>query len=152
MRAGLMRAGLAIALATMLAAGALPAAGQDGWHGAGLLERLDGDGDGAISRDEARAFGDRRFADWDRDGDGWVSEAEMIEAAQERVVLGVAKVFARLDTNGDGRLERAELEAGGTALFDRIDADGDGRVSIEEVRARWLADRYDGETGASGDN
>jgi hypothetical protein len=151
-----MRAGLAIAVAAALAAGTVPAvAGQGMGHGAPggpLMERLDLDGDGAIDREEARAFGDRRFEEWDRKGDGAVTEAEMIEAIQARIARRFGRMFARLDENGDGRLERAELAAGGTALFDRIDADGDGRVSIEEVRAGWLAGRRDGRNATSSQN
>ncbi len=119
--------------------------GDSSGHGARLLERLDRDGDGAISREEARSLGDARFGRWDRDGDGAVTEAEMIAAAQERVARRIGKVFARMDRNGDGRLERAELEAAGEARFERMDADGDGRVTVDEIReirARWRAGRH----------
>lgn len=140
----------AAALAAVLMAGAPALAGSakaddSGDHagpGARLLERLDRDGDGAISRDEARSLGDARFRRWDRDGDGAVTEAEMIAAAEERVARRVGKVFARMDRNGDGRLERAELDAAGEARFERMDADGDGRVTVEEIRARWQAGRH----------
>lgn len=113
-----------------------PALAQDG-HGARLLGQLDRDGDRAISREEARVMRDERFRLWDRDGDGAVSEAEMVAVAQERIAARVAKMFARMDGNGDGRIERAELDAAGEARFERMDADGDGRASFQEIRARW---------------
>lgn len=82
-------------------------------------------------------MGDRRFQRWDRDGDGAVTEAEMVEAAHEHLALRIGKMFARLDRNDDGRLERAEIEARADARFERMDADGDGRVPIADIRARW---------------
>jgi Ca2+-binding EF-hand superfamily protein len=42
--------------------------------------------------------------------------------------------FQQRDTNGDGKLSRAELPA---ALFDRLDADKDGFVSEAELTALW---------------
>ncbi len=71
----------------------------------------------------------------------------MVAAAQERVARRAAKMFARMDRNGDGRIEPAELAARGQDRFERTDADGDGRVTMEEIRARWNARRHgdDGE-------
>lgn len=138
-----MKAVLAVTVAAAALAFGVPAlADPQGGHGGRLLERLDRDGDGAISRAEARSLGETRFKRWDRDGDGAVSEAEMIEAAQERVARRVGKMFARMDRNGDGRIERAELAAVADARFERMDADGDGRVSAEEIRARWQSRRH----------
>ena len=147
-----MKAFLAVTVAAAaLALGAPAVAGPEGGHGGGLFERIDLDGDGGISREEARSFGDMRFQRWDRDSDGAVTESEMVEAAQQRVAHRVGKMFARMDRNGDGRLERAELESAGQARFQRMDADGDGRVSFEEVRARWQARRH-GESEADPEN
>lgn len=146
-----MKRALAVGVAALLATGSLAAAAGPTGHGGRMLERLDLDGDGAVSRDEARAFGDARFQRWDRDSNGVVTEAEMIEAAQERIAARVGKMFARMDRNGDGRLERAELDAMGSARFERMDADGDGRISIEEIRARWRG-RHGGMGGGAPEN
>ena len=59
----------------------------------------------------------------------------MLARMQKRVAERVAKRFAMMDRNGDGRVERAEFEEGGTERFARQDTDGDGRVSREELRA-----------------
>lgn len=141
-----MKEVLAIAALAATLGAAQPALAQGG-HGARMLERLDRDGDRAISREEARAMSDERFGRWDRDGDGAVTEAEMVAAAQERIAERVAKMFARMDGNGDGRIERAELDAAGDARFERMDADDDGSVSFQEIRARWQKWRHgtDGE-------
>lgn len=146
-----MKTALVVGVAALLATGSLAAAAGAAGDGGRMLERLDLDGDGAVSRDEARAFGDERFQRWDSDSDGIVTEAEMIKAAQERIAARVGKMFARMDRNGDGRLERAELDAMGSARFERMDADGDGRISVEEIRARWRG-RHGGMGGGAPEN
>jgi Ca2+-binding EF-hand superfamily protein len=121
-------------LAAALATGAI-AAGAGG-HGERMLQRLDLNQDGAITLDEASAVRAVRFLHWDSDGDNAITEAEMLTAAQARMARRIAKMFARMDRNGDGRVERSEFDDHGAARFARLDTDGDGRVSGEEIRAR----------------
>lgn len=148
-----MKAVWALAFIATVTAGAPPGvAGMGDRHAMRVFERHDLDGDGVIGRDENRLFGDMRFQRWDRDSDGVVTEAEMVEAAQERAARRMAKMFARLDTNGDGRLEYAELEAMGAARFDGMDADGDGRLSLEEAQARWQARQHSPTSGAGSED
>jgi Ca2+-binding EF-hand superfamily protein len=53
-------------------------------------------------------------------------------------------MLVKYDSNHDGTLTRAELEAGLKADFDAADTNHDGRLDINEVRAvnqaRWSAD------------
>lgn len=44
--------------------------------------------------------------------------------------------FEMLDTNADGQLTRAELEAHRTARFTAADSNGDGMLSVEELQAQ----------------
>ena len=44
--------------------------------------------------------------------------------------------FDRLDTNGDGVVTEAELDARQTERFKKKDTDGDGMISEEEFKAR----------------
>jgi len=48
--------------------------------------------------------------------------------------------FSAVDTNGDGLLTMAELEAVGAARFTAADTDGDGALSVEEIVALRDAD------------
>ncbi|HUS53626.1 MAG TPA: EF-hand domain-containing protein [Thermohalobaculum sp.] len=105
-------------------------------HGDRMMRHLDLNGDGGISPDEANAVRAVHFLRLDTDGDGIITEAEMLERMQKRIAERIAKRFAMMDQNGDGRVERAEFEETGTARFKRLDADGDGRVSTEEFRAQ----------------
>ena len=130
-------AGSALIAAATLATGAPPALAEGaGGQGERMLQRLDLNRDGAISPAEAGAVRTVRFLRLDSDGDGVITEAEMLAAAQERIARRIAKKFARMDRNGDGRVERAEFDDRGAARFARLDNDGDGRVSREEIRAR----------------
>jgi Ca2+-binding EF-hand superfamily protein len=49
--------------------------------------------------------------------------------------------FERMDANKDGKLTRAEVDAGSQRLFERIDANKDGEVTHEEAEAGAVAIR-----------
>lgn len=84
-----------------------------------------------------------RFADLDADGDGSVTEAELLAYRQSKV--------AGLDANGDGKIDAGELVAQEMAEAKaraerraamRIaaqDLDGDGMLSVEELMAPPVA-------------
>lgn len=47
--------------------------------------------------------------------------------------------FERFDTNGDGVITQAEVEAIGAAKFAKSDTNGDGFLDAEELKARIMA-------------
>jgi hypothetical protein len=98
------------------------------------------------------------FADLDADKDGKVTGEEikarlMHKAEADLAVLKKARddAFAKLDTNSDGSISRAEFderaplptikdgEAMATANLNRFDKDKDGSVTQDEFRAPTLA-------------
>jgi Ca2+-binding EF-hand superfamily protein len=111
----------------------------------------------AISRLDGRA--DRLVRKLDTAGNGYVTEAEFVIAAQNR--------FTRLDRNGDGRLTADELTPEHGARrgphaderarehADRLDADHDGVVTAAEFSAAAKAKyaaldvRHDGKVTAA---
>lgn len=109
-------------------------AGPGGGHGHGMMHGMDLNGDGRISTAEAEAMRQVQFLRWDVDGDGLITEQEMLERHRARMEQRIAKRFAMLDANGDGRIERAEFEEHGAARFAAMDTDGDGAVAADEMR------------------
>nr|WP_241557385.1 hypothetical protein [Croceibacterium ferulae] len=59
--------------------------------------------------------------------------AEMTRAQAEQMA---ATAFARMDANGDGKLDAADRAAKQQARFQRLDTDGNGQLSPAEFTAR----------------
>ena len=51
---------------------------------------------------------------------------------------GGRQMMQSFDTNGDGNLTQAEIDAARAARFGQFDADGDGRLTLGEYEALWL--------------
>lgn len=82
-----------------------------GGKGRRFFKKVDTDGDGRISRDEAERYRTGRFETADLDRDGAVSKAEMIAAATRSATERAERLFARMDANGDGRVGADEYDA-----------------------------------------
>lgn len=129
-------------------AGAGPGAGAD------PLRRMDLDGNGEVTRDEAQRWRDQQFDRLDANSDGRLTPDEGMPGQGPRGLgaldkdgdgaissdefSGDASLVDRHDTDGDGRLRPGDLPAGPTPerakeRFDRLDANHDGVVTREEV-------------------
>src|SRR5438270_10508695 len=129
-----------------------------------ILERMDANKDGKISKEEARGPVAERFDQIDRNKDGFIDRDELKQMVRTMQALGKAKDgkakdkakfgkgfekgieppaassrfpdFDALDKDADGRLTREEVK--GTALekvFDEIDANKDGKIDPKEYEA-----------------
>lgn len=88
----------------------------------------------------------RKLLAADTDSDGKVSRAEFL-AAGKGGKADPAKRFAKLDANGDGTLDKAEIDAMLSRRFRRLDTNGDGLISADEraaAHARKGKDAGDG--------
>ena len=69
----------------------------------------------------------------DTDGDGKISLAEWTAFQEKRKAKGnPAKLFARIDTNKDGFIDKSELDAFLAKRFAKLDKNGDGVLSADE--------------------
>ena len=105
-----------------------------------IIERLDSDGSGSITGDEAKGFIAKYFDRIDANGDGEISEEELLHARENRgqkPKQGREDIKAA-DTDQNGAISIDEAtEAGLKKMvenFDRIDTDGDGQISEKEMR------------------
>jgi hypothetical protein len=70
----------------------------------------------------------------DTDGDGKISLLEWEAFQAKRGVKGdAAKSFARIDSNHDGFIDRAELDAFFAKRFAKLDKNGDGVLTPDEM-------------------
>jgi Ca2+-binding EF-hand superfamily protein len=147
-------------LAVLLAFVALSAAAGQGTASSPRLgqsaawTRADANGDGGLSREEARRLPslERQFDAIDSNADGvisgaevraWRDSARVAKRASKPAATskGVDEILRIADRDADGALSRAEFNRGlprFASRFGRIDADGDGSLSRGEL-ALWLA-------------
>lgn len=140
----------ALASVALIAAAAPEGAGGPR-HGA-MMERIkaaDTNGDGLISRDEAKALPmiAKHFDEIDTNHDGQISPDELrafhqkMRAQHEQMSeQRFAEHFKKLDTDGDGRISLAEAQANAPRLakhFQQIDTNGDGFISPDELKAAF---------------
>ncbi|MGQ0532534.1 MAG: EF-hand domain-containing protein [Caulobacteraceae bacterium] len=108
---------------------AQPAPAQQGLQ---LLQAMDANSDGSITRAEAEAARVVMFDRLDADDDEYLSEIERAAANGQGAVrrgLGAA------DANSDGRISRAEMMNLPYRGFDRLDRNDDDVISAEEGEA-----------------
>lgn len=86
-----------------------------------FFERLDTDKDGKITKAEYEASRAGEFKAADKNGDGFVTKEEFAAYGDQRRGEFVDRMFARLDKNGDGKLDAAELAAGRGKRGDRAE-------------------------------
>jgi Ca2+-binding EF-hand superfamily protein len=117
---------------------------------------MDTNGDGKISRAEHAAGAQTMFAKMDANNDGIVTADEMNASHPEtkssklkfwekkdKEEMSAAEKISVIDTNGDGRISRAEHEAGSEKMFTKMDTNDDGFLSREEFEAGHKAMKKD---------
>ena len=114
------------------------------------FERIDGDNDGNISKDEFRAYikerrtdrKKKKFARMDTDNDGQVTKDEYVAYKTKKA----ERKFSRMDKNSDGTVnveEHANCKKNkhkrhGGRIFHHMDSNDDGSVTQAESYEAWL--------------
>ena len=136
-----MKSVIALTAIALASAATVVLAAPEGQQRRGaMLERLkaaDTNADGLISRSEAAALPRiaKHFDQIDANRDGQVSFEELRAFhAAHRGDHG-KKMLKLADTDGDGKLSKAEALAAAAARFDRADANKDGFLTVEEMKA-----------------
>lgn len=126
-------------LASLIALGGAAAQAKDRGHGP-IFERIDANGDGAVTQEEVRAHAAARFAQADADNDGSLTAQEMLAL---RGGQRAERMLERHDTDGNGQLSAEELRAASEGrgekrlqrMLNRMDANDDGKLSLAEMNA-----------------
>ena len=133
-------------LAGGLLLAALPAFANDADD---KFKLMDTNGDGKVSREEHAAAAQAMFGKMDANSDGIVTADEMTAMHHEKKSsklkfwqkkdkhdeMSSSEKISIIDTNGDGKISRAEHEAGSAKMFTKMDANDDGVLSKEECEA-----------------
>jgi len=102
----------------------------------GAMMKADMNKDGVISRGEAMAMADTRFAAMDANRDGKATAAE-VKAGRDamRAARPAKPLRAGIDPNRDGAATQEEFRARAAKMFDRVDANRDGKIDATERQA-----------------
>ncbi len=123
----------------LLAAAVSPASADDTLDSAfRWFDSFDRDDDGALTIDEMRRLGGKRFRRADVDGDGAINAVEYlrgIPADDETERKRVLKRFQAIDTDKDALATGEEHDAFLALVVEAADADADGVMTRDEFEA-----------------
>jgi len=140
-----------LALASVGATAAYANDEQHGRHdprAAMRFDRLDADQSGDITFEEFSAAMKSRIGEADKDGDGQMTVGEIASEIERLRAERMAKrIVERFDTDGDGMLTAAEIVSRQKKMFALLDRNDDGKVEKQEMprgkfrhgnlRGRW---------------
>lgn len=134
-----------IASSAVLAIGVTAAiAGGMRHFGAGPMamerfETADADKSGDVSFEEFAAAFDKRIGGADANADGVYSADEIAAEIQRQMAQVMAeRLISRFDTDGDGKLTKAEVDSRQKKMFAMLDRNDDGKISKDELPDRGM--------------
>ena len=102
---------------------------------------MDKDGDGKISKDEAPEPMKNFFDRMDANGDGFLERSELEAMRNRRGGGGPGGPgggppnLMQYDKDGDGKVTKEEAPEFMQSFFDRMDANGDGAIDRQEIES-----------------
>ncbi len=139
----LIAAGATAALASpfILNANAFPGGGKGGKFGEKFIERMDTNGDGAVTQAEIDAKHAEKFAEFDANKDGQLSEAEFSALEEARRQERHKAHFQRIDADGNNVVSADEFGGRSSKMFERFDKNNDGKLTADEMSKRGKGHR-----------
>jgi hypothetical protein len=114
-----------------------PGAGGGGGGPAQMLQRADDNRDGTVSFEEFAAVMGNGVGDSDLNGDGRITTEEIVRNIVETRIRPMAdQMVQRFDQNGDGVLTKREVDTQQKQMFARMDRDGNGKIEGAEMQPR----------------
>jgi hypothetical protein len=123
--------------ATLLAAGAVLAHG--GWGGPGgmtLLDNFDANGDGRVTQAEIDEARRQRLASFDRDGNGELRLEEYQALWLDAMRRPMVRQFQANDADASGGITVEEFQARYADVVRDLDRNGDGELTRDDLRQR----------------
>jgi hypothetical protein len=110
------------------------------------FDEIDADKDGKLTPAELAAHRAARFAAADANKDGLLNAEELtafqVAEITKRMADRTARMITWSDANGDGSLSADEMPAGPDPVrLARLDTDGDGAISKAEAAMKRMGDR-----------
>lgn len=114
-------------------------------HAQEKARSMDANGDGMVSAAEHADAARMKFEKMDANKDGFVTAAEMDQSSmamgkdQQMRQPATADRIKMMDGDGDGKLSAAEYAAATKKMFDNADTDKNGMISRAEMEASHKA-------------
>jgi Ca2+-binding EF-hand superfamily protein len=134
-----LAAGAAAVVGIVAIAGTSQAGRWGGGHHGGfgamrMLKDYDTDGDGKLTQAEIDTARSERFAKYDTNGDGALSLQEFQGLFQEFMRPMMVRAYQRLDPDGDASVTAEEYDSAFADIVARMDRNGDGALSQDDMR------------------
>lgn len=122
-----------------------------------MFDTIDADSDGKVTLAELQAHRKAEFAAADTNGDGALSPEELsahqLARMQERMAERTQAMLDNMDNDGNGSLSEDEMGEGpGERNFARLDTDNDGAISKAEAEEAMQHRRKRGHGWGMGDH
>ncbi len=98
-----------------------------------LFNKMDLDGNGVVTLDEAKSQREARFKEADTDGDGTLSLPEFKVMKEKKREAKMQKKLLKMDKNSDGKVSMEEF-VNYKRLFERMDGNDDNTITQDEVK------------------